>query len=93
MTPLDTGLYPRSTPLPTGLQGWLKMFARNTFLPGLDPKVCDEILKEVEDVSRVDMYWNDGHPGMGEGDVEKGEEGWELMYVRLRGVARWDGDQ
>jgi len=93
MTPLGTGLYPRPTPLPTGLQGWLKMFARNTFLPGLDPRLCDEILNEVEDICRVDMYWNDGHPGMGEGDVKKGEEGWELMYVRLRGVARWDGDQ
>ena len=72
------------------------MFARNTFLPGLDSKLCDEILKEVEDVCRVDMYWNDAHPGMGEGQVKdgpRGEEGWELMYVRLRGIARWDGEK
>jgi hypothetical protein len=41
------------------------MFARNTFLAGLDSKLCDEVLKEVEDVCRVDMYWNDAHPGMG----------------------------
>jgi hypothetical protein len=90
---MDTGLYPRPTPLPTGLKGWLKMFARNTFLTGLEADVCDEITKEVEDVCRVDMYWNDAYPGMGEGESaeEQGEDGWEMMYVRLRGVARYEG--
>ena len=94
MTSLEAGLYPRPTPRPTGLRGWLKTFARNTFLAGLDDSVADEIMQEVEDVCKVDMYWNTSHPGMGEpieAGENKGEEGWELMYVRLRGKAQWDG--
>ena len=45
------------------------------------------------------MYWNMSHPGMGlptdgtaaSGGEGEGEEGWEVMYVRLRGKATFPG--
>lgn len=44
-------------------------------------------MKEVEDLVRPDCYWSDDAPGAGAGGGGKGESGWELMYVRLRGTA------
>lgn len=97
MIPIETGLYPRPTPLPTGLAGWLATFARNTFLADIDETTSESIMKDVEDLCKVDMYWSTSHPGMGvatdSGAQKKPEEeGWELMYVRLRGKAIWRGD-
>lgn len=101
LNPIESGLFPRPTPVPTGLKGWLATFARNTFLTGLDDSTAEEIIEEVEEICRVDMYWNNAHPGMGvtssrtatgsDGSAE-GQEGWEVMYVRLRGKATWPGE-
>lgn len=56
-------------------------------------------MQQVEDICKPDMYWNTAHPGVGvsasssgvNNGHEKDEEGWELMYVRLRGKARFAG--
>lgn len=96
LQPIETGLYPRPTPLPTGLAGWLATFARNTFLADIDDATAESIMNEVEGLCKVDMYWSTAHPGMGvprSDEQEAGhEEEWELMYVRLRGKAMWSGD-
>lgn len=93
LSPLETGLFPRPTPLPTGMRGWLDTFTRNTFLTGVEKSIADKILEKVEEECRVDMYWNMDSPGMA---VEKAgggvEDGWEIMYVRLRGKAVWEGN-
>lgn len=46
-------------------------------------------MKEVVEICRVDNYWSEENPGMGiKGPDEGGESGWEVLYVRLRGVAQ-----
>lgn len=55
------------------------------------------MMHEVADICRPDSYWNNAYPGTGadapsrsQNKEEGGEktEGWEIMYVRLRGSAR-----
>ncbi|KAK8865596.1 hypothetical protein IAR55_000740 [Kwoniella newhampshirensis] len=93
LTPQNVQLVPRPTPLPTSLRGWLVTFARNSFLSSFSDQEADEIMDQVSEICRVDNYWSDENPGVGvtsqgqEKQVGKGQEGWEVMYVRLRGVA------
>jgi hypothetical protein len=91
MTPGEIALVPRPTPLTTDLRGWLETFARRSFLSALEEKEADAILDEVQEACRPDAYWNDASPGMGSQKGASGKEGWEIMYVRLRGTARWEG--
>jgi hypothetical protein len=92
MTPGHIALVPRPTPLTTDVRGWLATFARRSFLAAFAEEDADDILNEVQEVCRPDAYWNDERPGMGsEGGA--GKEGWEIMYVRLRGTARWEGSK
>lgn len=46
-------------------------------------------MNEVQEICRIDNYWNDSTPGSGikSGAEEEGQAGWEIMYVRLRGTA------
>ncbi|KAL0252968.1 hypothetical protein I308_102362 [Cryptococcus tetragattii IND107] len=89
LTPFDVHLVPRPTPLPTTLEGWLVTFARNSFLSSFDDNEAKSIMKEVVEICRVDNYWSEENPGMGiKGPDEGGESGWEVLYVRLRGVAQ-----
>jgi hypothetical protein len=93
MSPSETGLFPRPTPLPTGMRGWLDTFTRNTFLAGIEKSIADKILDQVEEECRVDMYWSMDSPGMAAQKAGDGvEDGWEIMYVRLRGKATWKGN-
>ncbi|ODO12094.1 hypothetical protein I350_00880 [Cryptococcus amylolentus CBS 6273] len=89
-TPSNVHLAPRPTPLPTSLEGWLTTFARSSFLSSFSDTDAATIMQEVAEIARVDNYWSVENPGMGvkgqEGQ-EAQEEGWEVMYVRLRGVA------
>ncbi|ORY88679.1 S-adenosyl-L-methionine-dependent methyltransferase [Leucosporidium creatinivorum] len=62
-------LVPRITPLPTGLSGWLETFGF-AFLDHLSPTEKQEVIDEVCDALKVDMWSED--------------EGWVVMYVRLR---------
>lgn len=39
---------------------------------------ADAMMGQVQEICRVDNYWSDG---------EGGNAGWEVMYVRLRGLA------
>ena len=92
MIPADNiGLFPRPTPLPGDLKGWLQTFVRNTFFSGLEAEVQDRLMNEVQELCRPDSYWNDSHPGTGVpgsgGASEGAQDGWEIMYVRLRGTA------
>ncbi|KAK4047814.1 hypothetical protein OIV83_005157 [Microbotryomycetes sp. JL201] len=61
-------LVPRYTPLPTGLSGWLETFAF-AFLKPFSADEGKRIIREVCDKLEVDM---------------KSEEGWAVMYTRLR---------
>lgn len=48
---------------------------------------ADEVMNEVQEMCRVDSYWLDG-PEVDSSDNQGGaKEGWEVMYVRLRGLA------
>jgi hypothetical protein len=89
MAPGDVDLFPRPTPLPTDLVGWLTTFARKTFLSSYSQKDADEIMLEVSDLARPDAYWCSAAPGSGAKVplAPSDEEGWEIMYVRLRGTA------
>ncbi|WVQ85734.1 hypothetical protein IAT38_007901 [Cryptococcus sp. DSM 104549] len=87
LTPSNVHLVPRPTPLPTSLEGWLKTFARNSFLSTFSDEDAAAIMHETAELSRVDAYWSDENVGMGVPGKAGGEEGWEVMYVRLRGVA------
>lgn len=92
MTPRDVKLVPRPNPLPTGLAGWIKTFAQNTMLSGFDPAKTDQLVSNVVEMCRPAMYWSTDNVGMGVKPVkEDGEHGWEVMYVRLRGIATLDG--
>ncbi|KAM0747290.1 cyclopropane-fatty-acyl-phospholipid synthase [Meredithblackwellia eburnea MCA 4105] len=69
-------LVPRITPLPTGLRGWLETFAF-TFLEPLESQAeKDAVIDEV--CNRLAF------------DLETKEQGWRVMYVRLRIVAYKD---
>jgi len=88
----DIGLFPRPTPLPGDLKGWLQTFVRNTFFAGLDADRQDRLMDEVQELCRPDSYWNDSHPGSGVTGPDTNiaadaKDGWEVAYVRLRGTA------
>ncbi|KAK6907680.1 hypothetical protein L486_05596 [Kwoniella mangroviensis CBS 10435] len=90
LTPQSVNLVPRPTPLPTDLRGWLETFARNSFLSSLTDEQANQVLDDVVEKCRVDNYWSDSNPGIGVQPTSKeaeGGEGWEIMYVRLRGWA------
>lgn len=89
MEPGEVGLFPRPTPLPTDLVGWLTTFARKTFLSAYTQAEADTMMKEVAEICRPDAYWCTAMPGAGEkppASATSYEEGWEVMYVRIRGV-------
>ncbi|MBW3541681.1 MAG: methyltransferase domain-containing protein [Planctomycetes bacterium] len=65
-------LFPRPTPLPTGMSGWLETFA-GAFAAALPPAECARFFREVEDAVR-DVLFRDGQ--------------WFADYVRLRFAAR-----
>ncbi|AAW42081.2 conserved hypothetical protein [Cryptococcus deneoformans JEC21] len=89
LIPSNVHLVPRPTPLPTTLEGWLVTFARNSFLSSFSDDEAKAIMKEVVGICRVDNYWSDENPGTGvKGSGEGGESGWEVLYVRLRGVGK-----
>ncbi|WVR05582.1 hypothetical protein IAU60_002601 [Kwoniella sp. DSM 27419] len=102
MSPRNVHLVSRPTPLPTSLAGWLQTFARSSFLSTFSDEEAKDIIDEVVDICRVDNYWSDECPGIGvapapavpgsrrqDGDMtgEAKTDGWEVFYVRLRGVA------
>ncbi|KAF9067940.1 S-adenosyl-L-methionine-dependent methyltransferase [Rhodocollybia butyracea] len=66
-------LNPRFTPLETDLFSWLNTFAKGTWLKDLPEQEAVEIMKEVEEMCRVDSQDGNGN--------------WALMYARLRFVA------
>jgi hypothetical protein len=84
---------PRPSPLDTDFLGWLRTFARNTCFSTFSDDDAEGMMKEVEALVAPDCYWNDGAPGVGAEAWKhgapgvKGQSGWELMYVRLRGTA------
>ena len=62
------GLYPRPTPLPTGMEGWLGTF-RGVFFDQFGDK-RDEVLRFVTDLLGPSLCDQSGH--------------WHADYVRLR---------
>ncbi|KAK4684004.1 hypothetical protein P7C73_g6201, partial [Tremellales sp. Uapishka_1] len=88
LTTLSLDLIPRPTPLPTDIVGWLSTFARNTFFHQFDDGKAAQLLNEVQEYCRPSSYWSTANPGCGTKGAEGGEDGWEIMYVRLRGVAQ-----
>ena len=70
----SASLHPRLTPLGTSdLRGWLDLFGRKTFLASFGDVEADQIMREVEEMCRVDMKDSEGN--------------WTVVYVRLRFVA------
>jgi trans-aconitate methyltransferase len=69
-------LYPRPTPLPTGIRGWLDVFA-TALLSRLAPELRDRVLDEVTELLRPVLCDSSGQ--------------WTADYVRLRLVARVPG--
>lgn len=71
--------------------GWLKTFARNTFMAKFSQSEADTMMEEVSELTRPDAYWCDAAPGSGilapQACGEDCASGWEMMYVRLRGTA------
>ena len=65
---LRAGLYPRQTPLPTGMSGWLKTFRAPFF--GQFAERAEDVKQEVEDLLRPALCDASGH--------------WVADYVRLR---------
>jgi trans-aconitate methyltransferase len=63
----------RLTPLNGSVYDWLHLFGRNTFLKDLPDEEAKEVMREVDDVLRVDCCDADGK--------------WAMMYTRLRFVA------
>jgi hypothetical protein len=84
LIPDTIALVPRPTPLSTDFLGWLRTFARNTAFSTFDDETAEKYMEEVQEIVRPDCYWRDDQDEGGEGRAE----GWELMYVRLRGSAR-----
>lgn len=66
-------LFPRPTPLPTDMRGWLETFA-NPFLEGLDRVDRDSVLEQVVETLSPSLRDGTGR--------------WTADYVRLRFVAR-----
>ncbi|MFQ6548360.1 class I SAM-dependent methyltransferase [Aestuariibius sp. 2305UL40-4] len=67
-TVVSVDLIPRPTPLPTGMEGWLKTFA-GPFVGSLDPALADDVLADT--TRRL-------------APLHDPEEGWVADYVRLR---------
>ncbi|KAF9534520.1 S-adenosyl-L-methionine-dependent methyltransferase [Crepidotus variabilis] len=63
-------LNPRVTPLEAGVDGWLNLFVRGSFLKNLSDREAAEVIKEVVDEVQVDCQDADGK--------------WSMMYTRLR---------
>ncbi|KAJ3754739.1 S-adenosyl-L-methionine-dependent methyltransferase [Lentinula raphanica] len=70
-------LTPRLTPLPAGLYAWLRTFVRGSWLKDLSDGEAEEVMREVEEMCRVDCQDGDGN----------GNGNWAVVYVRLRFVA------
>ena len=87
----NIALFPRPTALPGDLKGWLDTFARKTFFVQFDKEEQDRLIHEVQEICRPDNYWNDSYPGSGASGRSSADDaakdGWEIMYVRLRGTA------
>ncbi|WVO13035.1 hypothetical protein L204_100644 [Cryptococcus depauperatus] len=88
LTPSNFHIVPRPTALPTSLKGWLTTFARNSLLSTFSDQEAEKIMDEVVDMCRIDNYWSTSNPWMGVKSETMKEDGWEIMYVRLRGTAR-----
>lgn len=58
------------TTLPAGLYGWLDVFARNSFLRDLPDEEAIAIMREVEEICKVDCQDESGK--------------WAMVYMRLR---------
>lgn len=67
------GLFPRPTPLPTGMAGWLMTF-RKAFFDQFDEPVRSQVVDEVVDLLRPSLQDTRGN--------------WTADYVRLRFEAR-----
>lgn len=82
-------LVPRPNPMQTDLKGWLETFALHTFFAQFDTEDADRALDEVVEICRPDCFWSDARPGdsVGEEPSPGYAQGWQIMYVRLRGVA------
>ena len=66
---LEIGLIPRPTPLPTGMEAWLKTFA-NPFMPGMPDARKSEIIGDAVRRLAPSLRDSDGN--------------WSADYVRLR---------
>ncbi|PIR37713.1 MAG: SAM-dependent methyltransferase, partial [Alphaproteobacteria bacterium CG11_big_fil_rev_8_21_14_0_20_39_49] len=66
-------LIPRPTPLPNGMNGWLKTFAK-PFLKPFKEEVHEQILKDAENLMLTTLCDKNGN--------------WHADYVRLRVLAR-----
>lgn len=89
LQPGEVALYPRPTPLPTDIVGWVTTFARSTFFAAFSDNEANELMKEVQELCRPDAYWSVETPGRGMISTDSKSDGWEIMYVRLRGMARF----
>jgi len=68
--PQHMSLTPRVTPLASGIIGWLTVFARTSILRKFSDEEATEIMKEVEEICRVDFQDRSGQ--------------WAMVYMRLR---------
>lgn len=70
-------LVPRITKLngKDGLEKWLETFCGSFFNSVKDSKMRDELVKEIVEQCRVDMW-------------DEKDDSWQVMYVRLRCKAR-----
>lgn len=66
-------LTPRFTPLESGLFGWMSTFVRSSWLKDLPEHEALEIMREVEEICRIDNLDGNGN--------------WAMIYVRLRFIA------
>ncbi|GAB5389579.1 MAG: class I SAM-dependent methyltransferase [Alphaproteobacteria bacterium] len=70
------GLIPRATPLPTGMEGWLRTFS-GAFLSGCDDQTVQTIIQQTCDLLSHSLRDDQGN--------------WHADYVRLRFVAHKPG--
>lgn len=66
-------VFPRPTPLPTGMAGWLTTF-RGGMFAGLSPELQQQLIEEIIDLLRPSLCDRSGH--------------WTADYVRLQVDAR-----